>query len=118
MKPISNDLRRRIIQAIQANEESQPEIAERFSVALSTLEKLWHRFRTTGSYEPKPQAGGRGRVLEAEEEFIRAEVAAQPDITLAELTTKVIERNNQAAAVSLMTMSNELQRLGLPRKKR
>lgn len=28
MKPISNDLRRRIIDRIQDNEESQPEIAE------------------------------------------------------------------------------------------
>jgi len=28
MKPISNDLRRRIIEAIQENEETQPEIAE------------------------------------------------------------------------------------------
>jgi len=117
MKPISNDLRRRIIEAIQENEESQPEIAERFSVSLSTLEKLWCRFRATGSYEAKPHAGGRARVLEAEEKFIRSAVAAQPDITLAELTSKVVARNRQAA-VSLMTMSNELQRLGLPRKKR
>jgi transposase len=117
MKPISNDLRRRIIEAIQANEESQPEIAERFSVSLSMLEKLWHRFRTTGSYETKPQAGGRARLLKAEEVYIRAEVAAQPDITLAELSSQVLARNNQAA-ISLMTMSNELRRLGLPRKKR
>ena len=76
MKPISNDLRRRIIEAIQANEESQPEIAERFSVALSTVEKLWYRFRVTGSYEPLPHSGGRKRLLEAAEELIRAEVAS------------------------------------------
>ncbi|MGI8641857.1 MAG: hypothetical protein ACR2MG_18155 [Pyrinomonadaceae bacterium] len=37
MKPFSNDLRRRIIEAIQGNEESQPEIAGRFSVSLSFL---------------------------------------------------------------------------------
>lgn len=117
MRPISNDLRRRLIEAIQENEETQAEIAEKFSVALSTLEKLWHRFRTTGRYEAKPRAGGRVRVLEAEEEFIRAEVAAQPDITLAELKSKIVVRNDQKA-VSLMTLSNELQRLGLPRKKR
>ena len=117
MKPISNDLRRRIIEAIQANEESQPEIAERFSVALSTVEKLWYRFRVTGSYEPLPHSGGRKRLLEAAEEFIRAEVAAQPDLTLAELTAKVALENNQPP-VSLMTMSEELRLLGLPRKKR
>ena len=117
MKPISNDLRRRIIEAIQENEESQPEIAERFSVALSTVEKLWHRFRTTGSYEPLPYSGGRARLLEADEELIRSEVAAQPDITLAELTAKVAKQSHQPP-VSLMTMSDQLRRLGLPRKKR
>ncbi|MEP7038268.1 MAG: hypothetical protein ABI891_07985 [Acidobacteriota bacterium] len=41
------------------NEQSQPEIAERFSVALSTVEKLWHRFHATGSYEALPHSGGR-----------------------------------------------------------
>lgn len=117
MKPISNDLRRRIIEAIQENEESQPEIADRFSVALSTVEKLWRRFRVTGSYEPLSHSGGRKRLLETDEELIRAEVAAQPDITLAELTATVALQNNQPP-VSLMTMSDELRRLGLPRKKR
>jgi len=117
MKPISNDLRRRIIEAIQENKESQPEIAERFSLSLSTVEKLWQRFRTTGSCEPLPHSGGRSRLLAADEELIRAAVAAQPDLTLAELTASVAVASNQVA-VSLMTMSNQLRRLGLPRKKR
>jgi len=117
MQPISNDLRRRIIETIQDNEESQPEIAERFSVSLSFVEKLWHRFRSTGSYAALPQAGGRGRLLQAVEELIRAEVATQADITLAELTEKVARAQNRSP-VSLMTMSAELRRLRLPRKKR
>ncbi len=117
MKPISNDLRRRIIEAIQENEESQPEIAERFAISLSTLEKLWHRLRVTGSYEPLPHAGGRRRLLEASQELIRAEVAAQPDITLAELSATVARQKNQSP-VSLSTLSEELRRLSLPRKKR
>jgi hypothetical protein len=55
--------------------------------------------------------------LETDEELIRSEVAAQPDITLAELTAKVAKQNHQPP-VSLMTMSDQLRRLGLPRKKR
>lgn len=117
MKPISNDLRRRIIEAIQENEESQPEIAERFSVALSTLEKLWHRFRATGKFEALPAGGGRRRLLQDSEDLIRAAVAAQPDITLAELSEQAAQATNQPP-VSLMTMSLELRRLRLPRKKR
>lgn len=116
MKPISNDLRRRIIDAIQENKQSQPEIAERFAVSLSTLEKLWHRFRTTGKFEALPHAGGRTRRLKTEEEFLRSEVAARPDITLAELSATVALQSNQPP-VSLSTMSEELRRLELPRKK-
>jgi transposase len=116
MRAISNDLRLRIIEAIQKNEESQPEIAERFSVSLSFIEKLWHRFRQTGSYQPKPHGGGQTRVLKKAEQLIRARVKAQPDITLAELVERIAAATG-TEAVSLMTMSNELRRLGLPRKK-
>jgi transposase len=116
MKPISDDLRLRIIQTIQENEETQPEIAERFSVSLSTVEKLWHRFRVTGSYLPEPHRGGRERLLQNDEELIRAEVRRQPDITLAELSEKVSLATGKPM-VSLMTMSEELGRLRLPRKK-
>ena len=116
MKPISDDLRRRIIQAIQKNEETQPEIAERFSVSLSTLEKLWRRFRLTGSYLPAPHRGGRKRLLQNDEELIREEVRRQPDITLAELSEKVSLATGKPE-VSLMTISEELRRLRLPRKK-
>ncbi len=116
MKPISNDLRLRIIQAIQENEETQPEIAERFSVSLSTVEKLWRRFRLTGSYLPASRSGGRERLLQADEELIREEVRLQPDITLAELSEKVSLATGNPM-VSLMTMSQELRRLRLPRKK-
>lgn len=116
MKSISNDLRRRIIEVLQANEETQPEIAERFSVSLSFVEKLWHRYRESGSYQAKPHGGGRKRILADSEELIREEVKKQPDITLAELSEQLL-KNTNLSAVSLMTISEELRRLGLRRKK-
>lgn len=117
MKPISNDLRRRIIDRIQENEQSQPEIAEHFSVSLSFVEKLWHRFRMTGSYEALPHAGGRGRAFKEDEQLIRQAVAGQPDLTLEELAARVSAETNKPK-VSGRTMSEELRRLNLPRKKR
>lgn len=117
MKPYSNDLRRRIIERIQKNEESQPEIAELFNVSLSFVEKLWHRFRATGSYEALPHGGGRERLLSCDEQLIRSEVRQQPDITLGELVERVAFQTGKAK-VSLETMSDELQGLDLPRKKK
>lgn len=116
MKPYSNDLRRRIIDAIQENEETQSEIAERFSVGVKFIEKLWKRFRETGSYEALPHGGGRKRLLADDEELIRDKVAAEPDITLAELA-EYVGRETGNEAVSAPVMCVELQRLNLPRKK-
>lgn len=116
MRPYSNDIRRRIIEVIQENEESQAEIAERFSVSLSFVEKLWQRFLATGSFEAKPHAGGRERLLRDYEALIRAEIKAQSDITLDELAKKVAVASGKSR-VGLMTMCDELRRLKLPRKK-
>ena len=116
MRPYSKDLRRLVVGVIQENEESQTEIAERFTVSISFVEKLWRRFRTTGSYEAKPHAGGRERSLAAYEALIRAEVKAQSDITLEELAKKVAEASGKPR-IGIMTMCDELRRLKLRRKK-
>lgn len=117
MKAYSNDLRRRIIDRIQENRESQPEIAEQFAVSLSFVEKLWSRFRSTGKFEVLPHGGGNPRILQNQELLIRSLVAQQSDRTLAELVEQVAARTGQPKA-SLETMSAELRRLNLPRKKR
>lgn len=117
MRAYSDDLRRRIIDLIQENELSQPEIAEQFSVSLSFAEKLWHRFRATGSYETLPHAGGRERRLKDDELLIRSLIAEQPDRTLAELSERVAAETGKPP-VALDVMSDELRRLQLPRKKR
>ena len=100
---------------IQANELSQVEIAEHFSVSLPFVEKLWHRFRTTGKHQAKPFAGGVKRYLKADEQLIRELVASQPDLTLAELCERVARASGKRA-VTTATMCVELQRLKLPLK--
>lgn len=116
MKPYSSDLRRRIIEAIQDNEETQEEIAERFSVGLSFIEKLWRRFRETGSYEALPHSGGRERLLKNDEALIRRKVPEQPDIRLLELAEYVSAETGHKA-VSEVVMWGHLERMNLPRKK-
>ena len=115
MKPYSQDLRERIVWAIEARAGSQPEIAARFAVSLSFVEKVWRRWRTTGSCAARPHAGGRARQLQGTEGVIRAAVAQQADITLAALCEQVVEVGGPR--VSTKTMCVELQRLQLPRKK-
>ena len=115
MKPYSQDLREKIIQALEAEEETQNEIADRFAVSLSFVEKLWHLWRTSGSCAAKPHAGGHQRRLQDHAQTLRRAVAAQPDATLAEFSEQIVAA--QGPAVSPSTICRELQRLKLPLKK-
>jgi transposase len=115
MKPYSQDLRDRIIQALEAGTATQRAIAERFCVSGAFVEKLWQRWRRSGRSAAKPHAGGRQRHLRDHLEVLRTEVAKQPDATLAELRDRVIAA--QGPSVSTATICRALQRLQLPRKK-
>jgi transposase len=115
MKPYSQDLRERIIDAIETREETQNEVAQRFSVSLSFVEKLLHRWRKSGTYAAHPHAGGQRRHLTDHSETLRGEVDQQPDATLSELRDRVVAANGPS--VSPATICRELQRLQLPLKK-
>jgi transposase len=58
MKPLSDDLRRRILAAVDKREGSQRKLAARFSVNVSTITRLLQLRRQTGSPQPRPHAGG------------------------------------------------------------
>src|SRR5919201_6417988 len=109
MRPYSQDLRERIVQALEVQEESQAEIAERFAVSLPFVEQLWRRWRTTGSCAARPHGGGRPRSLRSAEAFIRAELAHYPAMTLAALCERVAHAGHPQ--VSPKTMCLELKRL-------
>ena len=115
MKAYSQDLRERAMATLEAGEETQADIAERFGIAQSTLEKWWHRWQTTGSCAALPAHPGPGRTLAECEAVIRAEVQRQPDVSLAELCERVQTKSGVQASPSMMC--RELALLRLPRKK-
>ena len=63
MPAYSQDLRQRVIDAVERKEGSIRQIARRFVVNLSFVVRLLQLHRRTGSVEPKPSAGGRRPVL-------------------------------------------------------
>jgi putative transposase len=115
MKSYSQDLRERILAAVEATTLSQAKIAKAFKISLSTLEKWLQRQRETGECATLPHGGGHTSALHKCESFIRAQVKKQPDITLEELCARVAEDKGIQASPSMMC--RELQRLKLPRKK-
>lgn len=115
MKPYSQDLRDHILQALEAGTATQRAIAARFCVSGSFVEKLCQRWRRSGSSAAKPHAGSRQRALKDHLEFLRTEVAQQPEATLAALRDRVAAA--QGPRVSPATICRALQRLRLPLKK-
>lgn len=116
MKPYSQDLRERVIAALEAGDEPQAEIAECFGLSKSTVEKWWYRWQATDSCAALPPGHGPARTLHACEAFLRAEVEQQPDVTLAELCERLVA--SRAVSASLSMMCRTVQRLHLPRKKK
>jgi transposase len=113
MRAYSNDLRERIVAAVERGEHSIRLIARLFSVSLSCVVRLLQHQRRTGSVQPKPHAGVPPRKLDAAADARLLElVAAQPDATLAEL------RDRLGIRCSIMTIARALQRHHITRKKK
>jgi transposase len=116
-KPLSIDLRRRIVAAYEEATTTFHEIAARFSVGEATVNRYVNRFRREGTFEPKPHGGGTAPLLgEREHAQIAALVAEKSDRTIAELVTELSRQFG--CAVSPATMSRTVAKLGLTRKKR
>jgi transposase len=114
--PISDDLRARIIRFYENHDDyTQRELADEFGVCKSFIEKLLQRWRATGSWAALPHGGGKQRTLKAHAATLKQLVNAQPDVTLEELSARVTEQT--ALTVSPATLTRELQRLRLRRKK-
>ena len=88
-KPLSIDLRKRIIEA-KLRGDTEKKIASDKEVCKSTITKLWSLYRKTGSYEARPNPNGRKPRLSPQQlEQIIQKINEQPDITLQELIDKL-----------------------------
>ena len=112
--PLSQDLRRRIVRAIEGG-NSIRQAAERYEVSPSAAVKLMRRVRETGSTAPAKIGGYRRPLLEAHADEVRAVVASKAGITLREIKVALAERGIEVKALS--TIADMLHRLGLSHKK-
>jgi transposase len=110
MAPYSKDLRQRVLADRDAGIPSK-DVAAKFRVSLSWVNRLTQRRRESGEVEPRRQTVFKKAAFAGQEDRLRALVAAKPDQTLAEL------RDGMASAVSLSTVWRALERLDLTLKK-
>ena len=110
--PISMDLRRRIVRAVE-NGSSIRQAARRFAVSPSTAIKLMQRVRATGSAAPARYGGHRRPLLAPYEGDLRRLIEATPDVTLAQAELQ----RRLGIVAGLSTIHNALRRIGLRHKK-
>ena len=83
--PLSNDLRKRLIAAVDGGQSCRS-AAKRFGVAASTAIRWISRWRNEGDATPRPLGGDRhSHRIEAHAVEILSMVEMTPDITLAEI---------------------------------
>ena len=89
--PLSNDLRKRVVGAIEGGESCRS-VAARFGVAVSSAVKWSQRYRATGSVAPGKMGGHRKRVLEPHRAFIVERISQTPHLTLHGLKEELATR--------------------------
>ena len=117
MKAYSLDLRQKIVDAYTEGNVSQRQLAKRFRVALSFIEKLLKQHRETGTIAPKVRVQQTPTKLNEQQLSVLASIVeTNNDATLEELRT--ILQQQTGVLISRSTVDRMLQKLNLSVKKK
>ncbi|MGB3660348.1 MAG: IS630 family transposase [Pseudolabrys sp.] len=91
-KPYSNDLRERVVAAVQSGGLSCNQAAKQFGVAISTAINWVNRLRETGSVAPGKMGGHKPRAISGEHRVWLLQRIKDGDFTLRGLVVELAER--------------------------
>ncbi len=117
MKPYSDDLRGKIINVWQKQEDSPTNIAKRFDVDRATVYRYIKQYKATGSSMRRRRPKNHNTKLDLPVDFfLEKQIKKKPEITLEELRNKVDKKFG--VSVTIMTISRHLRKIKLTRKKK
>jgi transposase len=94
----SNDLRVRVIQVVESGAAARA-AARQFVIGDSTAIRWVKRWRQTGSAEAKSIRGQSRSPLKRHEEWLFELVRREPDLTLEEIQSRLLEQRQQKAGI-------------------
>ena len=114
MRPLSQDLRERIIAARERGDGTS-EVCRRFGVSPKSVERFWNQHRLTGQCHPKQIGGYRRSRLEKHDRTLRRWLVLQSDLTLVQLQERC--RQRLGVQIGINALWHRLDHLGLSYKK-
>jgi transposase len=100
-KGYSTDLRERVVAIVESGESAR-EAARLLDLGASTAIRWIERWTTTGSVAAKPGTGHTRSPLEQHKQWLIDLVGAEPDLTLAEIRTRLArEKKLKAGTTSI-----------------
>ncbi len=113
---ISLDLRIRVVEAVDNGVGTLKEIAEQFSIHVSSVKRLIRLVSDTGSVNPSPNRGHPPRLVDdLGRRRIEELILEIPDATLSELAD--MYNSSASTTISVATMGREVRSLNFTRKK-
>jgi transposase len=102
-RPYSQDLRDRVIDAVVHRGESRRGAARRFGVSESVAVKWVQRFERVGDRGNGGTGGHRPSKVKPEREWLLVVIAAEPDITLAALSARLLAERGVKADTGMLS---------------
>jgi transposase len=100
---LSDDLRKRVVEAVVESGLSRNAAAKRFEVSIASAVRWVKRFETTGEISPAPSGGDRrsGRI-EAHRDYLLGLIRRTPDITLLEIQERLVANCGERFSSSVL----------------
>jgi transposase len=100
---LSDDLRKRVVEAVAQGGMSRNAAAKRFGVGIASAVRWLQRFAATGEISPAPTGGDRrsGRI-EGHRDYLLGLIGRQPDMTLTEIQERLIANCGERFASSVI----------------
>ena len=114
MRPLSQDLRQRIIAARERG-QGTGEVSQRYGVSRKSVERFWKAYCRTGQCQPQQIGGYRRSRLAPHDRRLQRWIETQPDLSLGELQQRCLAQ--LGVSIGITALWHRLRRLGLSLKK-